>query len=120
VNNASPRRSPAKLGKSLLADISADELRWLRFDEASEIEFNLRVQRYDIGRAHLHGFRGEDSALMTDARHDELLDAESSHSANSVTVVHFLAPRILRMREGPAKRKWRSLLTKFQKEEGLI
>ncbi|HEV7255924.1 MAG TPA: hypothetical protein VGN97_22865 [Mesorhizobium sp.] len=113
-----PRRK-AKDNLSALDRLSSEELQTLRLDEASRSEFNGLVQRFNGSRADLRPFEREDTASMDDARYDELSAAQAKQSSDGMGVVHFLAPRILRMRDGAAKRKWRSFLTKFRKDERL-
>ena len=112
-------RGTAKPSLSALEKLSAEDLRTLRLDEDSRTEFDARVQRFSRSRSDLQTFEGEDVASMADARYDQLSAAQATQSSDASGVVHFLAPRILRMRDGTAKRKWRSFLTKFRKDEKL-
>jgi hypothetical protein len=111
------RKGNAKL--SPLESLSSGDLQTLRLDEGSRIEFDSRVQRFSRSRADLQVFGGEDVASMDETRYDQLSAAQAKQSSDGTSVVHFLAPRILRMRDGAAKRKWRSFLTKFRKDEKL-
>jgi hypothetical protein len=113
-----PRRK-AKLRPSALEKLSSEDLNTLRLDEGSRNDFDARVQRFSLSRADLHTIEGEDVASMDEARYDQLSKAQAKQSSDGTAVVHFLAPRILRLRDGAAKRKWRSFLTKFRKEEKL-
>jgi hypothetical protein len=115
-----PRRK-AKLRPSALEKLSPEDLHTLRLDEGSRNDFDARVQRFSLSRADLHTIEieGEDVASMDEARYDQLSKAQAKQSSDGTAVVHFLAPRILRLRDGAAKRKWRSFLTKFRKEEKL-
>ena len=111
-----PRRK-AKLRPSALEKLSAEDLHTLRLDDGSRSEFDARVQRFSRSRADLHAFEGEDVASMDEVRYDQLSAAQAKQSSDATAVVHFLAPRILRLRNGAAKRKWQSFLTKFRKDE---
>jgi predicted DNA-binding protein (UPF0251 family) len=110
------RRKPAL---SALAKITPEELHWLRLDDAAQATFEEHVQRYELSKTKVEEFEREDPTVMSDARYDERMTAEASKSAAATVVIHFLAPRILRLRDGAAKRRWRSVLIKFQKDEGL-
>lgn len=92
-------------------------MRSLRLDEAAEARFNDLVGQMALSGDELHAFAAEEVGKMEDARYDQLVEAQERASANATAVVHFLAPRILRLRDGEAKRKWRSFLTKFQKDQ---
>lgn len=113
-----PRRK-AKPSVSALEKLSSEDLQTLRLDEGSRSEFDARVQRFSCSRADLQRLEGEDAASMDDARYDQLSAAQAKQSSDATAVVHFLAPRILRLRTGAAKRKWQSFLTKFRKDEKL-
>ena len=56
---------------------------------------------------------------MDDARYDQRSSAEAELHRSGMALVYFMAPRILKLRDGAAKRKWRSFLTKFRKDEHL-
>lgn len=58
-------------------------------------------------------------ASRDDARHDQHSVAEAERHSSVMVIVHFMARRILRLRDGVAKRKWRSFLGKFRKNERL-
>lgn len=111
-----PRRNAKASG---LESLSPLDLQSLRLDEGSRTEFDARVQRFSRSRADLQAFEGEDVGSMDDARYDQLSAAQAKQATDGTAVVHFLAPRILRLRDGAAKRKWRSFLTKFRKDEKL-
>jgi hypothetical protein len=113
-----PRRK-AKPRPSILETLSSEDLHTLRLDESARSDFDAHVQRFSLSRLDLQTFEGEDVASMDEARYDQLLKAQARQSVDATAVVHFLAPRILRLREGAAKRKWRSFLTKFRKDEEL-
>ena len=112
-------RRKANAHLSTLDRLPAEDLQTLRLDEASRSEFDGLVQRFKGSKADLRPFEGEDTISMDDARFDQLSAAQAKQSSDGTRVVHFLAPRILRMRDGAAKRKWRSFLTKFRKDEKL-
>jgi hypothetical protein len=103
----------------MLEKITSEELQTLRLDQGSRTEFAMLIKRFVESKAVAFAFDGEDVTLMDDARYDQRSSAEEHLSSNGMAVVHFLAPRIMRLREGTAKRKWRSFLTKFRKEEKL-
>lgn len=115
---AKPRRRPAKARQSALGKLTPEELQTLRLDEASRSEFDTLVQRFDGNAQEVRAFEGEDVASMDDARYDQR-SAEAELHKRGMAVVHFMAPRILKLRDGAAKRKWRSFLTKFRKDEKL-
>ena len=112
-------RRTAKPSVSALERLSPDELETLRLDETSRSEFDGLVRRFSGSKADLRPFQGEDIASFDDARYDQLSASQAKHSIDGTAVVHFLAPRILRLRDGEAKRKWKSFLTKFKKDEKL-
>jgi hypothetical protein len=112
-------RQAAKPRPSALEKLTSDELQTLRLDEHSRAEFDAFVQRFNRSRAELDVFEGENVASMDDARYDQRSAAEAELHKSGMVVVHFMAPRILKMRDGAAKRKWRSFLTKFRKDEKL-
>ncbi|HEV7251497.1 MAG TPA: hypothetical protein VGN97_00115 [Mesorhizobium sp.] len=118
VTGKKPQRSP-KPRSSALELLSPDDLQTLRLDESSRNEFDGLVERFSHSRASLQPYEGEDIGSMDDARYDQLAACQAKHSSDATAVVHFLAPRILRLRDGAAKRKWRSFLTKFRKDEKL-
>lgn len=113
------RRQTAKMRKSALETITPQEMRTLRLDGDACTEFEAVAQQFIRCRAELQAFKEEDAASMDDARYEERSAAEAKHLASGRAVVHFMAPRIRRLREGDAKRKWRSFLTKFMKDERL-
>ncbi len=115
-----PARRSAKPRQSVLEKITPEELHTLRLDERSRAEFDGFVQRFLHSRAGLAAFENEDVTTMEDDRYDQLSAAEAERRSRGTAVVHFMAPRILKLRDGPAKRKWRSFLTKFRKDENLI
>ena len=114
----SPRRT-AKPRQSALRKLTPEELQTLRLDEASRQAFDALVERFDRSAQEVRAFEGEDVASMDDARYDQRSAAEAELHASGMAVVHFMAPRILRLRDGAAKRKWRSFLAKFRRDEKL-
>ncbi|MBP0439843.1 hypothetical protein [Tianweitania sediminis] len=117
VKKRSPRATKPR--KSLLGKLSPEELQTLRLDDESRPQFDLVSDHFENCRAKLQAFGDEDIASMDNDRYDEHSVAQSEQHRSGMAVVHFLAPRILRLREGDAKRKWRSFLAKFRKEENL-
>lgn len=115
-----PSRRAAKPRPSALKKLTSDELQTLRLDESSRAEFDAFVQRFNLSREEFDAFEGEDVASMDDTRYDQRLAAETEMHSRGMAVVHFMAPRILKMRDGPTKRKWRSFLAKFRKDENLV
>jgi molecular chaperone GrpE (heat shock protein) len=111
-------RTPKKRA-SALEKLTSEDLQTLRLDERSHAEFDAVVQRFNRSKTDLQAFEGEDVASMGSARYDRLSAAEGQQHSDGMAVVHFLAPRILRLRDGEAKRKWRSFLAKFRKDEKL-
>jgi len=116
---AKPKRRTAKVRQSALAKLSPEELQTLRLDEASRQAFDALVLRYDRCAEAAKAFEAEDVASMDDARYDQRSAAEAELHRCGMEVVHFMAPRILRLRDGAAKRKWRSFLAKFRRDEKL-
>ena len=116
---AKPKRRTAKVRQSALAKLSPEELQTLRLDEASRSEFDAVVERFERSAEELKAFEGEDVAAMDDARYDQRSAAEAEQHRSGMAAVHFMAPRILKLRDGAAKRKWRSFLAKFRKDENL-
>lgn len=114
-----PARRAAKQRPSMLERLTPDELQSLRLDEDSRGEFDAFAERFKRCRAALNAFEGEDVASMDDALYDQHSAAEAERHGSGMAVVHFMAPRILRLRDGGAKRKWRSFLAKFRKDERL-
>jgi hypothetical protein len=115
-----PSRRAVKPRPSALEKLTSDELQTLRLDESSRSEFDAFVQLFNRSRAKFDAFEGEDVASMNDARYDQRSAAEAEMHSSGMAIVHFMAPRILKMRDGPTKRKWRSFLAKFRKDENLI
>lgn len=113
-----PPRQP-KRTLSALEKFSPDDMKTLRLDEAQQAELDGLIKRFGQSRDILQPFQAEDAGAMSDARYAELTDVQNAHSGAATAVVRFLAPRILRLREGDAKRKWRAFLTKFRKDEQL-
>ena len=114
----SPRRA-SKPRPSTLSKLSPEELQTLRLDANARMEFDACVQRFDRSTMELRVFEGEDAASMDDARYEQLSAAEAERRSSGMAVVHFMAPRILKLRDGAAKRKWRSFLAKFRRDEKL-
>lgn len=113
------KRQKAMHDKSPLEAITAQELQTLRLDDNSRAEFDIFAKRFVDSRVGLRAFAGEDVSTMTSDRYDEHSAAEAERRSSGLAVVHFMAPRIRRLREGEAKRKWRSFLKRFMKSEGL-
>jgi hypothetical protein len=113
------RHQTAKIRKSSLETITPAEMRTLRLDSAGRIEFEAVAEQFIRCRAELEAFGDEDTASMDDTRYEERSAVEAKQLASGMAIVHFMAPRIRRLREGDAKRKWRSFLTKFMKNERL-
>ena len=111
-----PKVSPSI---SALEKLSPSDLQTLRLDEQSQAEFAARVQRFSQSTVEFQALEGEDVGAMDDARYDQFTTAQSKLTGDATDLVHFLAPRILRLRDGAAKRQWRSFLTKFKKHENL-
>ena len=116
---AKPRRRPAKARQSALKKLTPEELQTLRLDEASRSKFDALVQQFDRSAEEVRAFEGEDVASMDDARYDQRSAAEAELHRSGMAAVHFMAPRILKLRDGAAKRKWRSFLAKFRRDEKL-
>jgi hypothetical protein len=114
-----PLRRAAKPRPSILEELTPDELQSLRLDEDSHREFDAFAEHFNRCRAALDAFNGVDVAAMDDALYDQHSAAEAQRHGSGMAIVHFMAPRILRLRDGAAKRKWRSFLAKFRKEERL-
>ena len=115
-----PLRRTSKPRTSALEKLTSDELQTLRLDEGARAEFDSCVQRFNRSAAEFKAFEGDDVASMDDARYEQRSAAEADVRSSGMAVVHFMAPRILKMRDGAAKRKWRSFLTKFRKDENLV
>ena len=116
---STPRRRPVKVVRSALEKLTDEELQTLRLDEPSRSQFDALVQDFGASTAQLRTLQGEDESSTDDERYDERSAAEAEVHKRGMAVVHFMAPRILRLRDGAAKRKWRSFLTKFRKDERL-
>ncbi|RLP22156.1 hypothetical protein [Mesorhizobium sp. YM1C-6-2] len=114
-----PLRRTSKPRTSALEKLTSDELQTLRLDEGARAEFDACVQRFNRSAAEFKAFEGDDVASMDDARYEHRSAAEADVRSSGMAVVHFMAPRILKLRDGAAKRKWRSFLTKFRKDENL-
>lgn len=114
-----PVRPTTKKQASSLEKLTPEELHTLRLDERAQAEFQDTMQRFHSSRSDLKTFEGEDVASMDDTRYNKLSAAEAQQRKDGMAVVHFLAPRILKLRDGEAKRKWRSFLAKFRKDEKL-
>jgi len=117
--SAKPRRRPAKARQSAFAKLTPEELQTLRLDDAARAEFDALVERLDRSAEKVRAFEGEDVASMENARYDEHSLAEDELHKSRMAAVYFMAPRILKLRDGAAKRKWRSFLAKFRKDEKL-
>jgi hypothetical protein len=113
------RGTPAKPRPFKLAKLSSEDLRTLRLDEGSEIELNARFERFRRSRDEQQIFKDEDPDSMDSDRLDEFHAAGTRRTSDATAIVHFMAPRILRLRDGTDKRRWRSFLTKFMKDENL-
>lgn len=105
---------------SALERLTPEELQTLRLDEGARTEFDACVQRFNQSALVLKTFEGENVASMDDTRYAQHGAAEAALRSSGMAVVHFMAPRILKMRDSSAKRKWRSFLTKFRREENLL
>jgi hypothetical protein len=113
------RKTPAKPPPFKLAKLSSEDLRTLRLDEGSEIELNARLERFKRSRDEQQVFREEDPDSMDSDRLGEFLAAGTRRTSDATAIVHFMAPRILRLRDGTDKRRWRSFLKRFMKDESL-
>jgi hypothetical protein len=113
-----PRASKSR--PSALGSLSSEELVTLRLDNHARAEFDSCVRQFDRSTTDLKMFEGEDTASMDDARYEQLSAAEDQVRRCGMAVVHFMAPRILKLRSGPAKRKWRAFLAKFRRDEKLV
>ncbi|TYR35450.1 hypothetical protein FY036_02215 [Mesorhizobium microcysteis] len=116
--NRQPRASKPR--PSALGSLSSEELQTLRLDDNARVEFDACVQRFIRSTIELRVFEGEDAVSMDDARYEQLSAAEAELRSSGMAVVHFMAPRILKLRDGAAKRKWRTLLAKFRRDEKLV
>jgi hypothetical protein len=114
-----PARQKARARQSALEKLTSAELQTLRLDEAARAEFEVLARRFNLSRAKRKVFESEDLLSMNDVRYDQHSAAEAEQRGSGMAVVHFMAPRVLRLRDGAAKRKWRSFLTKFRKDEQL-
>ncbi len=112
-------RKQRKTKRSPVEELSAEDMQSLRLDEGARADFDALVARFGESRLAVQAFESEDVASMDDGRFDAMTGAEGKHAANATAIVHFLAPRILKMRDSAAKRKWRSFVTKFRKDEKL-
>lgn len=113
-------RQKANANVSALESMSRADLHTLRLDEDALTKFDARVRRFSSSTAELQTFEGEDIGSMDEACYDQLSAAQTKQANDATAMVQFLAPRILRLRDGAAKRKWRSFLTKFRKNEKLV
>ena len=117
---APKRRSRAtKPRQSAFEKLPSEDLRTRRLDEASRSEFDTLGEQFGRSAAEIVAYEGEDLAAMDDARFDQRYAAGAERHRRGMAIVHFLAPRILKMRDGDSKRKWRSFLAKFRKDEKL-
>jgi hypothetical protein len=114
-----PTRRAVKPRLSPLEVITAEELQTLRLDDNARADFDACVQRFYLGSAGLKALDGEDVGAMDDASYERFSAVKAEQHSSGMAVVHFLAPRILKMRDGAAKRKWRSFLAKYRKDERL-
>jgi len=117
--DAKPRRRAVKVRQSAIEKLTPEDLQTLRLDEASRSEFDTLVQQFGRSAGEVNAFESEDVATMDDARFDQRSAAKAELHTRGMAVVHFMAPRILKMRDGEGKRKWRSFLAKFRKDEKL-
>lgn len=114
-----PVRRATKPRLSVLEKLTAEELQTLRLDEPARGEFDACVERFSLASVGLRAFDEKDVGAMDDATFDKFSAAKAEQHETGMAVVHFLAPRVLKMRDGATKRKWRSFLTKFRKDERL-
>ncbi len=96
--------------------LSDEELQSLRLDEAGTAQFADLRRQITLSREELQAFEAEDAAAMDDARYDSLSASQTRMTKDTTAMVHFLAPRVMKLREGEVKRKWRSFVTKLQKD----
>lgn len=95
--------------------LTGADLRTLRLSDDDIAQFELLRHQVKLSRNDLRGLEVEDVSAMDDARYDRLTAAQDRMTTDAAAMVHFLAPRIMRLRDGEAKRKWRSFVTKLRK-----
>lgn len=112
----------AKAAKRALANLEKlkpEEIQAMRFDEPSQAQFDELLQRLSQSSDALHAVASSETDAMTDEEYELRTASEAEQSRNALAMVHFLAPRIMRLREGEGKRRWKSLLAKFRKDQML-
>lgn len=115
-----PSAKARKVRCSVLAKLTPEEFKSLRLNDTSRAELELLSQQFEVSRLDFQTFDGEDISSMASERYEQYSAASAQKLSEGMAIVYFLVPRILKLREGPAKRKWRSDLAKFRKEESLI
>ena len=113
---AAQKRKPRLTSVEKLSD---EELQSLRLDEAGAAQFDDLRKQMKLSREELQALEAEDAEAMEDARYDTLSASQTRMTRDTTAMVHFLAPRVMKLREGEAKRKWRSFVTKLQKDSKL-
>ena len=118
----SSRQQPAqsKVRLTPAEKLTAEEVATLRLDAGASTDFEKLREQIRLSREGLQSFDGEDVSGMDDARHDLFSAARNRMARDNTALVHFLAPRVMKLRDGEAKRKWRSFVTKLQKDTKLI
>lgn len=96
--------------------LSSEDLRTLRLNEADALQFERLCSQIKLSREDMQTLEVGDISTMDDARYDLLTAAQARMTTDTTAMVHFLAPRVMKLRDGEAKRKWRSFVTKFQKD----
>lgn len=111
-----PKKAAQKpLRQTAVEKLTPEELGTLRLNEADAAQFEQLRAQIKRSREDLHAIEGQE-AEDDDVHGDHLYAAQRRVSADTTAMVHFLAPRVMRLRDGEAKRKWRSFVTKLQKD----
>ena len=106
----------AKSRPTPLDALNAENLVTLRLSDADTSEFEHLRHQVKLSRDDLGLLAAEDASVLDDTRYDLLAAAQKRMVTDTTAMVHFLAPRVMKLRDGEAKRKWRSFVTKLQKD----
>lgn len=96
---------------------SAEEFVALRLDEPSKLKLDSLLAQLKTSSDELHLSKRGNVDDLTDEQYETFSVKEKEQSQDAKAIVHFLAPRILRMKEGEGKRRWKSILAKFKRDE---
>ena len=116
--SASKRKGSAstKSRPTALEALKGEDLVTLRLSEVDTEQFERLRHQVKVSRVDLGALEADDASAIDDTRYDLLVAAQNRMATDTTAMVHFLAPRVMKLRDGEAKRKWRSFVTKLQKD----